>query len=270
MKIIIYYLLFISFLLLFQNKSEALTISPYSVSIETDAGNSGTSSVRIINDGSGNFEIKAYALDIGFDKSGKKIFRPVGGFDYSVAKFVKISPERFNLKDNEAKEVKISVSMPHDSIGGKQAMVYFEASPVLPGNIQKKSARISLAMRLGVLVLHETKGTVNVKSRIKNVNVLPISETEPLSLDLEVTNEGNTHILASGVAAIMKDDYTFIGKIDFNKSIVFPNRTKTLRGEWNGNLSPGQYHAIITYQYGEDKNVVIDKVFEIKPRFVRK
>ncbi|MEK7433092.1 MAG: hypothetical protein AABZ74_08175 [Cyanobacteriota bacterium] len=252
------------FIIVIQIKVFSLTVSPFYVVIETLPNKPGTEIVNIINDSNVDSEIKAILMDFEYDKKGNKITKPAGTSSNSIAKYVKISPNNFLLKPNESKEVKISIDVPEKSIGGKQALVYFEGIPFLKETSIRKTPKIKMGVRLGVLILQETTGTVITKSRIKSVKIDNPSLSKPLVLNIDVINEGNSHLITTASAAIMKDDDTFIGRIDFNKMIILPNKIKTLTGEWGGELSKGTYHAIITYQYTEDKNIVIDKVFQIK------
>lgn len=252
-----------SCLLFFQKNVFSLAISPFFTVIETESGNSGTKIVQVINEYDTDYEINASLMDISFDEKGNRLIKPIGSFPNSVAKYLRVTPNKFILKGKETKEVQVSIQVPKDSIGGRQAMVYFEGTPVISENFAQKSKKIKMAIRLGLLVLQQTKGTVITKSRITDVNISLPSKSKPLIIKMNVLNQGNSHIEATGTAAIIKQDDTFIGKVDFNNMIIFPNRSKTLTAEYLGKIEKGFYHILITYMYSPDKSVVIDKSFEI-------
>ncbi len=262
-KHITYLVSIFSYLSLFQINANALTISPHTVVIQTDSGQAGTTVINVINEGNATYQVNSYPWDIGFDKNGNRIYKPIGSFNYSIAKYVKINPEKFILKSKESQEVKVSIMLPKDMSGGNQAIAFFEAIPI--DNLKViKSDKLKMGIRLGGLLLQETKGTIKLASKIKKVDVILPTSTKPLILKLNVSNEGNSHIFASAMVAIMGINDTYIGQLSLNKILIFPKKNDTLIGTWNGVLSKGFYHALITYQYGEDKNIVIDKTIEVK------
>ena len=125
------YLLKFSFILLclflYNKPASALGISPYIVETSSEKGQEGMQTIKIFNDSNNVYDVKAYAHDIGIDKSGKKIHKAPGGFDYSTAKYIDVIPKTFVLKANETREVKILMKAPQDWTGGKSAIVFFDA-----------------------------------------------------------------------------------------------------------------------------------------------
>lgn len=257
--LIIFFSFLCNFIITFD--SHSLTVSPFLLDIETEKGKIGSEKIKLINDSDSEQEIKVTLVDVEFDKKGNKIMRPPGTLKNSIAQYVKITPEKLILKAQESKEVVLSIDVPETSVGGKYCIAYFESLPVVVGKNQKK---MSLGVKLGVVVLQKTKGTVITKSRIVSIDIDQPSESKPLVMKLTIINQGNAHIKASATAAIMTEDDNFIGRIDFTNGYLVQNITKTLTGEFGGNIQPGKYHALITYEYAEDKNIVIDKHFEIK------
>lgn len=258
-------ILFFSFIcsFLITLNSNAITVSPFLVEIETEKGKVGSEKIKIINDSNSEQEIKSTLVDVDFDKNGNKIMRPPGTLKNSVSQYVKIFPSKFILKPQESKEVVLSIDVPVDSVGGKYCIAYFESLPVQFA-VSKKEKKMKLGIRLGVVVFQKTKGTVITKSRISSIDIEQPSESKPMIMKLNVINQGNAHIKASATAAIMTEDDDFVGRVDFTNTYIVQGISKTLIGEFGGNIQPGKYHALITYEYAEDKNIVIDKHFEIK------
>jgi hypothetical protein len=263
MKIIWGSLIISILLFLLPAQGYSLSISPPTVVLQTSPGETRTSVINVFNEkGIGHYKISVYATDIGFDKKGQRIFKRPGGFPNSFAKNIKISPEEFEITDRKGKDVKITLEVPKDIVGGHQSIVFFEATPI-PSKFKKKQ-RMLVRTRLGATILHEIKGTVNLKSRIRSINVSPPTAAKSMGFNLEVVNDGNTHFYGSAIIAVLNNDDHYIGNINIPKTLILPGRTQKLSGEWKGNLKDGKYHALVTYQYGEDKNVTIDKVFDFK------
>lgn len=253
----------VSFFALYSLNVNAITISPATKIIETQPGVPQTFVIRVLNDGNEKASIECYMSDIDIDKNGNKVFKPVGSTKSSVAKYINISePRKFILGANETKEVLFSVNVPKGVIGGNKAIAFFQSKPV---NDTMDGKKLIMSVRAGATILQETIGTAEIKSKITSVDIEQPSSISPLKLKMKVKNEGNTYVNATGTVAIVDSNESFIGTMDLNKTIVYPNRDATLEGKLLNNvkLNPGMYHALITYQY-RDKSVSIDKVFYIK------
>lgn len=268
MKSFLKFTLFFSMVLAtVQNAAHALGISPYIVDLKTDNGKDGVKTIKVFNDSKLTYSLKMYAHDIGFDKNGNKTHFPPVGAD-STAKYLEILPKNLVLNPNESKEVKVIVKTPENWKGGKQSLVFFDAKPdvpkLSPTDKKKISARLELNLSLGALILHEINGTTQVKSRIVKADISPKKKGKKLDISINVENEGNTHVKTSGFVSILDKDSNFIGKVELPNLVLFPNKTETLNTVWEGQkLKEGLYHALITYEYGEDKSVIIDKTFNI-------
>lgn len=260
---------FVFLLLLFFTKSVyAIGVSPYIVDISVDKGVEGVKTVKLFNDSALTYNIKSYSHDIGFDKKGNKTHYPASGSNDSAAKYIEIIPNNFVLKKNETKEVKIVVRTPENWTGGKGAVVFFDAKPdvskIDPVKGKKIKARLELNLSLGVLVLQQIKGTSEIKSRITKADVSVKKAGKKLDFLVNVLNEGNIHLKGKGFISIFDSEENFVGKTDFSQTIVFPGKEDTLKAVWEGDkLEKGSYSALITYEYADDKSVIINKVFNI-------
>lgn len=247
--------------------ANALGISPYVVDMLTESGQDGNKTIKVFNDSPVTYNLKMYAHDIGFDKNGKKTHFPPTNDD-SIAKYVDIIPKNLVLKANETREVKVIVKTPANWKGGKQSLVFFDARPEVAENEKtdkkKINAKLELSLSLGALILNEIKGTTVLKSRIVKADILAKKNGKKVDVLVSVDNTGNTHLKASGFVSIMDENDMFIGRVDLKNTIVFPGKTEVLTSRWEGEkLKSGTYHALITYEFGEDKNVIIDKAFKI-------
>jgi len=256
-KFIFLFILFFSFV----KNSYSLSLSPYSILISAEKDETSYSEVTITNDNNFTYQVRTYSMDLDIDNSGKKIYKLPDKINKSFATNIRVFPEEFILKPYESKNVKIFVEKNPDLIGGNKAMVYFESTP-FENDKSKKVDKIIVAMRLGVLVLHEVKNTVIKSSKIKSFFVEQLSNE--IIFNLKVENTGNSYIEPITFISIFKENNFFIGNLEFSKSIIFANKEKLLKSKLNYKLDKGNYYAIITYQYDKDKIISIQKNFEIK------
>ncbi|GIW22115.1 MAG: hypothetical protein KatS3mg068_1122 [Candidatus Sericytochromatia bacterium] len=246
------------FIILFISNSYSFSLSPYSVLIQAEKNETAYSEVTLTNDNNFSYQVKSYPMDMDIDNNSKKIYKLPDKANKSFASNIRVFPEEFILKPYESKTVKIFVEKNPDLKGGNKAMVYFEAIPI-DNEKNKKVDKILVAMRLGVLVLHEVKNTIVRASRIKNFYVE--QKENEIIFYLKIENTGNSYIEPTTFVSIFKDNNFFIGNLEFNKSIVFAGKEKTLNTKLNYKLDKGKYYAIVTYQYDKDKNNKYSKKF---------
>jgi len=260
----IYKLVFTSLffvLLSASDKSYALTVIPSIIELNSTPNSQETFVIKVRNDEGKKRIIKSYSWDLALNKDGKYEKRPIGGFDYSLAKNIRTLKEETFLEANEMKEIYFTLKVPNDIQGEKQAIIYIQSIPDLKA---KKGRSVIFSTKIAVPVFLKIKGTESIKSKIKNVKVLEPTKKEGLSILLNVINDGNVHIKSSASISIVSDDYSlFVGSIKTDSQIVLPNGEKHLKGELNRDITAGKYRALITYEY-DDKNIVIEKPFEIK------
>jgi len=250
------------FLFLLSQESFALTVMPSTVELKSTPGSQETFGIKVRNDESTKQIIKCYFWDLSVNKAGKVEYRAIGGFPYSLAKYIKSIKTDFSLAPNEIKEIFFTLSVPNDIKGGKQAIIFVQS---LPDVKKTKGKSFVFSTRIALPVFLNIKGTEIIKSKIKSIEIKEPSGKEPLTISLDVVNTGNVYIKnASATISVVSDDYsTFIGSIKDTTDFILPQATKTLKGELNRSISAGKYRALITYQY-EDKNIVIEKPFDIK------
>jgi hypothetical protein len=263
MRLFKFFSLVLFLLFSFSLSAPAFVITPYVINLETEPGQPGTGLINVLNDDNKTCSIKATVMDMYTDKkTGQRLYKPVGKGP-SPAKYIKVTPETFVLKAKESKEVKVSVEMPKEMTGGNYAIAIFDSTPFVEKG-KPKTSRIVFGLSLGTYILHETKGTVKAASKVKKIDIIPPTDTKPLVLKMMVENAGNTHIIPTATAAIMDDKEQYKGQLSTKERLILPGDTGEIEGEWEGSLSPGTYHALITYQYKPDKVITINKVFEIK------
>ncbi|MBC7474136.1 MAG: hypothetical protein H7263_07565 [Candidatus Sericytochromatia bacterium] len=250
----------ITFLLILSPQSFALTISPSLFEIQTEPGVPQTFTLNVYNDGQRKYNIKSYIWDLSFNRKNKKTYKPPSGKAESIAKYINLSDKNFILEPKENKVVSFTITIPKGVIGGKQAIAFFDATPIVPKD--NAPVRLLMTASLGVTILQETKGTVEIKSRIKSVKFINPNTTNPLIMELNVVNQGNTHIFGSAVVAITKGENTFIGSFRVPGTIIFPKKSALLKGSFEGDIQPGAYNALITYHF-RDKDIVITKNFTV-------
>lgn len=246
-----------------QKSIYAITIIPATAIVDGLPGQTKIHKIHFINNTKFGCSVSVNATDISFNTKGIRVFTPPGRQANSISKNIKISPESFELKSGEDKDIVLNIKIPQSLKGSDDSMIFFTATPTIT-DIAGKKSKLSIETSLGSLVMIGSINTKIIKSKIKNVEINYSSKNKPLNFNMEVLNTGNCHIEGSAIVAIFNDKDKFISTFNIHKRIIYPGQKDLMTGEWKGRLDKGQYHALVTYQYGEDKNIVIDRVFNIK------
>jgi len=248
-------------LLSISDKSFAFTVIPAKIELSSTANSQETFSIRVRNDEGQKVVISSYSWDWALNKNGIYESRPIGGFDYSLAKQIKTLKSKIYLEPHEMKEIFFTITVPDDIKGEKQALIYIQSTP----DVKTKSGEnIIFSTNISVPVYLKIKGTELVKSRIKDIEIKEATQKEPFTVLLNVVNEGNVHVKSSASISILSGNYSlFIGTMKTNSQLILPKREKQLKAELDRDFTPGKYKALITYQF-DDKYVVVEKPFEIK------
>ena len=245
----------------FISNAYSITLIPATAKIEGNPGDIKVHNIQFVNDSKITCDIDVKASEIDFNSKGVRIYNNVSN-KKNIIKNITFSPTNFVLKPGESKNVNLNVKIPEGLKGSDDSMIFFTASPVYVDKYGKKS-KMLIETSLGSLIMIYAKDTEIIKSKIKSANISSI-KNKSLLANLEVVNQGNCHIEGSGNIAVFSEDDKFITSFNIPKSIIYPGQNASLKGELKTKLNKGNYHALITYQYGEDRNVVIDRPFEIK------
>lgn len=255
------FLLSLFFLCILTNNSYPITLIPAVTKLDVSPNETKLHSIEFINDSSITCEVNVKASEIDFDSKGNRVYNSSTG-KKNIIKNMSISPTKFIVKPGEQKTVSLNIKVPDNIKGSDDAMIFFSASPIYKDKNGKVS-KMMMETGLGSLVILNNKGSEIIKSKIKKADV-NILKNKTMDMKLEVLNQGNTHLQGSANIAVFTKDERFIGSFSLPKSIIFPGQSTLLQANSKFRLQKGEYNALITYQYDDDRNVVIDRPFEVK------
>jgi hypothetical protein len=84
-----------------------------------------------------------------------------------------------------------------------------------------------------------------------------------MKLDVLLSNKSNSHIFPETKVAILNSRHELIAKAEGEKQRFLPGQKDRLTVSWAGTLPPGDYTAILTVLYGEDKNYTQEFPFSV-------
>lgn len=104
-----------------KNSSSGVSVSPAHFHLGLKPGESKTYTININNDTPKAKSFNLNIFDFNMNGKGKSSFLPAGQGEYSLSKWVNISPTFVELKAREKKKVSFTVSIPNTEAGNKAA-----------------------------------------------------------------------------------------------------------------------------------------------------
>jgi hypothetical protein len=208
-----------------------------------------------------------------YDDRGNLATVEAAGLTRSCTDWLQIDPPSFTLPPGKSKNVKLIVSVPKELSGGYYGCLVFDAST-------KGTRGAPLAAPFQIPILLNLPMGSEPKGEISRVDVSAERES-PADVTVVFKNTGNTHvkpkgklvlkympplILPEGVEYVGERKYETVGETDFYRieEFILPGGERQLEASFPTRLTPGQYSAEITLNYGEGAVVTSQKEFLIK------
>jgi hypothetical protein len=83
-----------------------------------------------------------------------------------------------------------------------------------------------------------------------DLQLSPPSVDQGLKLTFSVDNESNTHIFPQARVAILNPSHKLVGKAESEMKRLLPGQKDAMKVDWNGELSAGDYTAVLSLMYG--------------------
>ncbi len=132
-------------------KTVGVSVSPSHFHFKQKQGEVKTYDITVRNSTSVPKEFNINIYDFDMNGKGKSSFLPAGKGKFSLAKWVNISPTFVQLKANETKKVKITVSVPSDDSGRKAAWSILMVEQQAPRNNLLNTSRDGNTIALGIV-----------------------------------------------------------------------------------------------------------------------
>jgi hypothetical protein len=207
-----------------------------------------------VNNGSQDVEMSVEITDLWYNDRNEKTFSAPGTSPRSAANWIQFVPEKFRVPAGGTQKMKAIVTPPADARGGYYAVLFVNSKPELSFD-KKDGKQVYTKMRLGCLVLLSADKTEDFKTEITNLKLAPPSANQGLSLDFDLLNAGNTHIFPFARLAVLDAKHKLVAKADNQEEVkrFLPGQKNSVHVGWAGVLPPGEYTAVLTLSYGEDR-----------------
>jgi hypothetical protein len=205
-----------------------------------------------VNTGDAAVDMSVEVTDLWYDEKNEKTFSAPGTSPRSAANWIQFVPDRFQVGPHGTQKMKAIVTPPADAHGGYYAVLFVQSKPQLSFN-KAEGKGVFTSMRIGCLVLLRAENTEDYKIQLSDLSVTPPNDTRGLSVDFNLLNASNTHVFPVARIAVLDANHKLTAKAESPEKRFLPGQKDAMHVEWAGKLPAGNYTAVLTVAYGEDR-----------------
>jgi hypothetical protein len=232
----------------------SISLSPAVVMAKGNFGQGLTQTLTLTNQTARDFAFDMVAEDVVI-KDGKRIFVAAGETPNSIAATAVFTQKTVLVKPFSSLSVDVRLTLPaQTNIRGVVAM--FRGTDKLPSS----TGAVGMTASLGALITFNL--TDNVKLQPEAVRVTPASESANMKIAQWISNIGAEPALPEGAAAVLNSAGALVGKATFDPQRLLPGERLEFSAEYPGELPPGNYRALCSFQF-EGKTITSEAAFEV-------
>jgi hypothetical protein len=205
------------------------------------------------NQGDETVEMSVQITDLWYDEKNDKTFGSPGTSPRSAANWIQFVPEHFEIPPHSTQKMHAVVTPPPDAQGGYYAVLFVQSTPKLTFDKTKDGKTIFTNVRVGCLVLLAAEKTEDYKIALSNLAMTPPAANRGLDLSFDLQNAGNVHIFPVARVAVIDSGRKLVAKAESEPKRLLPGQKDSMHVGWTGTLPAGDYTAVLTIAYGEDR-----------------
>ncbi|MDD5145364.1 MAG: DUF916 domain-containing protein [Candidatus Pacebacteria bacterium] len=240
------------------NAATTIAVSPTVFELTGNPGEVIENQVKISNPSDSQVGIKMAVEDIApTGEAGYVIPEPAETETYSLANWIKCTPNEFVLEPGQSQWVSFSITIPNNAEpGGHYGTVLAASASIAGSNI----TGTALVTRIGTLVLLTTPGKMKEFLAVKDFYVsstIPYFEYGPVYFNAKFENLGNVHVRPLAMVTVTNWLGQKVGVATIKQQNVLPRAVRkfdaVLDKKW---FWAGKYTATITGTYGSENSLV--------------
>ncbi|HEV8658197.1 MAG TPA: hypothetical protein VGS96_06180 [Thermoanaerobaculia bacterium] len=217
-----------------------LTVSPAVLELRGTVGQSTTQPLTMSNatDRAMTFEMKAKDLIV---RNGHRVTVDAGEMPGSIAATAVFSRKLVTVPPGQTARVDVTLTIPPKP-SSRAVVILFQGMTKVP------SGAMAATVSLGIVLTFTLSQNVALNPSTLTVN--PPTKSSNLTVSQRCTNTGSEPIATKAILAIINRSGRLVGKSAVPERRLLPGETAEVRTEYAGDLAPGQYRALMTYDLG--------------------
>lgn len=234
-----------------------VAVSPAVLEFLTEPGEFFTGELEVTGAREETVRMRAYLEDWQFEPSGTVIFFDAGTLPRSAAGWLRIEPADFIIPAGEKRVIRVFGTVPPGTAAGDYWAAFFvESVPLLP--VQKSG--VTVTGRLGGSITISVAGETEKRAKVSYMDVY---WDKGIRGEIHFINEGNVRLNPHGRVEIRDVQGKTVEVIILPEVKVLPGQERELRFEQKMDLDEGPYVALAVFDYGGEKLVGAQVVFEV-------
>jgi hypothetical protein len=216
-----------------------LSLAPAVVMLRGDFGQSTTQTLKLTNTTSRAFAFDLVAQDV-LVRDGKREFAAAGATAGSIAATAVFSQRHVDVPPGETVAVTMTVTLPRDTTHRAVVALFRGTNRVMSG-------KVPMTASLGALLTFTLSDGVDMTAA--PLSLRPQSSSANLAAFHDCTNNGREPLVAKGVMAVLDARGSLVGRSELKPHRLLPGESVRLGGEFAGELDPGHYRVLMTYDF---------------------
>jgi hypothetical protein len=247
------------------NAKQSLGLTPALVDANVKRGLTYTQNFTVLNNTNTKLRFRCSVSDYWYDDQNRRLLGRPGTLPRSASQWVQFAPEDVIVEPRNSATISAIISVPKDAAGGYYTIPFFEGEPV---EKPTGKAASNFAVRLGGLLMLATEGASEYDVEIKGSKVLPPTGSSELQLQLDVHNQGTSHVRLRGMFALLDSTGKLVGRGRNEEKTYLPGQHGIYQAAWGDDLAAGHYTAVVTLTYVraglEPATLVYELPFDLK------
>jgi hypothetical protein len=212
-----------------------LTLSPAAVPLKGRFGQSTTQSLTLTNATEIPMDFVLEAKDV-VVRDGSRQFMAPGELPDSIAVSAVFSEKAVTVPPGESRTVEVRLTLP-EAARHRAVVCVFRGVTRIGNTIPSIGALLTFTMSEDVALSPEA------------LLVRPQTHATNVAFEQPLANAGQEPLVPKGVAAILDGRGALVGRARFEARRLLPGERVTVRAEYPGELPPGAYRALATFEY---------------------
>jgi hypothetical protein len=230
-----------------------IALDKYRERVDIAPGQTVKGTVTLSNRSGGIIFLKAYLKDIKFVQpfDGKKEILPAGSTSYSISKWIKLSPELFNIPAGGKQIVTYTVNVPEGAKGSYYGTIYFEKSA--SGKVES-STSVSLSVSWGYTLFLETT------DKIKEAKIEGLSFIKD-AIQGNISNAGNVLLVSAPTFYVMDEKSIILDRGKLQDLFLPSGEKTTFKAQISKKIPQGKHTLILNFDFGGNAPMVKEIYF---------
>ena len=231
----------------------SVSLAPAVVMVRCKFSQSYSQMLTLTNQTQQEFVFEMVAEDV-VVRDGKRGFVPAGETPHGIAATAVFSQRQVVVKPGQSATVGVTFTVP--------AETPLRAAVALFRGLNKISSSGPVMMTASLGALFTFSVSENFQIEGSPVAVTAQSTTANLGISQFLTNTGTEPVIAGGIAAVLNETGTLVGKASFEEKRLLPGERLPFRAEYPAELKTGRYRVYASFQY-EEKVITNSRDFTV-------